>query len=142
MTKKKKKKNYIRSLMLFGTISLVVIGYFLYMIFYYSYNIYSLRNEENNLTNELNTLEVDEKYYRSDIEKLKDTNYIANYARETYLYSKNGEIIIKLEEENEDIIEENNTKYKEYIKYAAIVLFVIFIYIFIRYRRHKKDNRK
>lgn len=139
---KKKKKNYYRSLMLFGTISLVVIGYFLYMIFSYSYNIYKLTEEEEKLTNELTTLEVDEKYYRSDIEKLKDTEYIANYARETYLYSKNGEIIIKLEEENEDILEENNSKYKEYIKYATILLIIIFIYIFNRTRKHKKDNRK
>lgn len=139
---KKKKKNYIRSLMLFGTISLVVIGYFFYMIFYYTYNIYNLKKEEKTLTEELNTLEVDEKYYRSDIEKLKDSDYIANYARETYLYSKNGEIIIKLEEEKENSVEENNNKYFKYIKYTGIVLIIVFIYIFLKNRKHKKDNRK
>ena len=41
-------------------------------------------------------LEDEEKVLSSDIEKLKDPAYIAIYAREKYLYSKDGELIIRL----------------------------------------------
>ena len=34
---------------------------------------------------------------QSEIIKLQDPDYVARYAREKYLYSKDGEIIIKIE---------------------------------------------
>ena len=34
-----------------------------------------------------------------DVDKLQDPDYIARYAREKYLYSKDGEFIIKIPEE-------------------------------------------
>lgn len=39
----------------------------------------------------------EEEKLQSEITKLQDPEYIARYAREKYLYSKNGEIIIKIE---------------------------------------------
>ncbi len=41
---------------------------------------------------------VDEEKLKDEINKLQDPEYMAKYAREKYLYSKNGEIIIKIEE--------------------------------------------
>ena len=141
MKSKKKIKKNIRSLILFGTISLLIVGYFLYLIFYYSYNIYTLNNQENSLSKQLSDLEVSEKYFKSDIEKLKDSDYIAKYARETYLYSKSGEIIIKLNDDEKIEGTEKINKYVKYIKYGLSVLGIIFIYIFIKYKKHKKDNQ-
>ena len=40
----------------------------------------------------------DEENLKDEINKLQDPEYMAKYAREKYLYSKNGEIIIKIEE--------------------------------------------
>jgi len=39
----------------------------------------------------------EEEKLQSEITKLQDPEYIARYAREKYLYSKDGEIIIKIE---------------------------------------------
>ena len=33
---------------------------------------------------------------KDDIKKLNDPDYVARYAREKYLYSKNGELIIRI----------------------------------------------
>jgi cell division protein FtsB len=35
---------------------------------------------------------------KEEINRLQDPEYMAKYAREKYLYSKNGEIIIKIED--------------------------------------------
>ncbi len=53
-------------------------------------------------TEELNVAYSDkldeEENLKSEIKKLQDPEYLAKYAREKYLYSKDDEIIIKLEE--------------------------------------------
>jgi len=41
---------------------------------------------------------ADEENLKSEINKLQDPEYMAKYAREKFLYSKDGEIIIKIEE--------------------------------------------
>ncbi len=43
------------------------------------------------------TLEREE-MLKSEIMKLQDEEYVARYARERYLYSKDGEIIIRIDE--------------------------------------------
>lgn len=44
----------------------------------------------------LNILE-EEELLKSEILKLQDDEYLARYAREKYLYSKDGELIIKID---------------------------------------------
>lgn len=39
---------------------------------------------------------------KSEVTKLQDPDYVARYAREKYLYSKNGEIIIRIPEKNSE----------------------------------------
>lgn len=41
---------------------------------------------------------AEEEELKDEINKLQDPEYMARYAREKYLYSKNNEIIIKIEE--------------------------------------------
>ena len=43
----------------------------------------------------------DKDILEEDVVKLQDPEYVAKYAREKYLYSKDGELIIKIVEENE-----------------------------------------
>ena len=45
----------------------------------------------------LEELKEEEKILSDDVEKLKNPEYAARYAREKYLYSKNGEKIIKID---------------------------------------------
>ena len=48
------------------------------------------------LTSEYDKLMEEEKQLKSDVNKLQDPDYVARYAREKYLYTKDGELIIKI----------------------------------------------
>lgn len=52
--------------------------------------------EENKISYQNKLSEEEE--LKSEINKLQDPEYVARYAREKYLYSKDNEIIIKIEE--------------------------------------------
>lgn len=66
-----------------------------------SVNNYALIRKKNiekqNLTKQLEELKEEEKTLSDDVEKLKNPEYAARYAREKYLYSKNGEKILKID---------------------------------------------
>jgi cell division protein DivIC len=56
----------------------------------------NIRKEKINLDNKLSNLKEEENNLNSDIKKLKDPDYVARYAREKYMYSKDGELIIRI----------------------------------------------
>ena len=65
------------------------------------HNLYRI----NQLNDELAALEVEEEVLleeeealNADIKRLSDSMYIARYAREKYFYSKEGEIILRMED--------------------------------------------
>lgn len=129
MAKRKNKKSK-RRLAIFGTLSLIVIGYFIFNLCYYSYKIAVLEKTKKSLEQELSTLETQEEKLNSDIQKLKDPEYIAKYARENYMYSKDGEYIIKTEEEKkEETKTEDTTDYKYLIITSSTCFILILIYI-------------
>lgn len=73
------------------------------IIFTLSYNLLSNLNKINEMKKEkvflesqILALKEEEKVLKNDIQKLEDPAYVARYAREKYLYSKEGEFIIKL----------------------------------------------
>lgn len=136
MKKKKKKIKASRIRMLiFVPISLILIGYFFYLLISYPYNIIKLKNEEKKYEQELLKLEIDEKNLKNEIEKLKDIDYLARYARENYQYSKDGEIILKIdkkEEEKEEIPE--NKEFNSLLIISISFSILIAIYIFIKGR--------
>jgi len=136
MKKKKISKASKRRLLLFGTISLVVIVYFFSILFSYTYNIYKLKQEEKQLQTELATLEHNEKLLKINIEKLKDPEYIAKYAREYFQYSKDGEIILKIDSLNNKLDEtKKDFEYDVILKLGCGILFVIILYVFIKNRK-------
>ena len=47
------------------------------------------------LTEQYKSLLDEEKALQSEVTKLKDPNYVARYAKEKYLYTSEGEIIIR-----------------------------------------------
>ena len=57
--------------------------------------------ENERLTKELATLKEKELELKIDVEKLQDPEYLERYAREKYLYSKDGELIIRFPDEEE-----------------------------------------
>jgi cell division protein DivIC len=59
--------------------------------------IRDLRNEKENLEDKLLVLKEERILLETDILRLKDPEYIAKYVREKYFYSKDGELILRLD---------------------------------------------
>ena len=55
------------------------------------------KEEKKELTKKLQELKEEETTLSDDVEKLKNPEYAARYAREKYLYSKYGEKILKID---------------------------------------------
>ena len=133
LSKTKKKR-----LVVFGTLSLIIIGYFIFSLGYYGFKLYSLKQEEKEYSMMLTELKREAKILNAEIEKLKDPEYIAAFAREKYSYSKDKEKIIKIPKKEKEEKKENanildiNIDYN-YIIYGGIgALFIIFIYVIVK----------
>lgn len=137
MVKKRVTKASKRRLLFFGTISIGIIIYFVFSVSYYTMNIYHLQKEEKKLTQNLNSLKYDEKNLKTEIEKLKDPEYLARYARENYLYSKDGEIVIKLQKEEKIIDTTTKDKNYSYVFFGGLLILLLIIGYVI-----KKGNKK
>ena len=135
-----------RRLSFFGTLSVIAIIYFAFSLLYNIYTIYDLTIKKNKLEN--NYLELQEKAeeLKTDIEKLNDPKYLADYARENYLYSKEGEYIIQLDEmekANDDINALSlNINKNCAIVILSIIMVIIFIYILSKGKINKKKRKK
>ena len=140
MTKRRISKASKRRLTFFGTLSLVAILYFAFSLVYNIYTIYDLSMQKRKLENLYIQLQDKAETLKIDIEKFNDDKYLANYAREHYLYSKDGEYIIQIdskdiEELQDDISIQIN---KNYIIIAlSIFMMIIFIYILSKEKRKK-----
>jgi len=49
------------------------------------------------LTEEYETLLTEEEKLKSEVTKLQDSDYVARYAKEKFLYSQSGETIIRMD---------------------------------------------
>ena len=99
MAKKKSKKVKVRMFFLIILFT-AIIGYLSYSFFANVSKIMEIRKEKNELTDKLATLKDEEDNLNSDIKKLKDPDYVARYAREKYMYSKDGELIIRIPDDD------------------------------------------
>lgn len=137
MKKKKVSKRKQMRLMIFGIPSLFVIIYFSITLVSYIFDFSSLNKEKKQLNIELLNLQEQKHDLKIEIQKLNDPDYVARYAKEKFLYSKNGEYVLKLTDdavlENNDIEKKNNFL----IVIIAISVFLLLIYIF---GKKKKSN--
>ena len=67
-----------------------------YSLFNNLKQISDMNKEKKYLEDRIVMLEEEEKVLEADIQKLSDPSYVARYAREKYLYSKDGELIIRI----------------------------------------------
>lgn len=144
MAKKKVSKKAKRRLIVFGPIAVFIIIYCGFTLVTTAMDLYNLQNEEKELTNKLNTLKTDASDLKTEITKLQDKDYVARYARENYLYTKNGEYVIKTDEKTEKQ-KEQTKKDEKYVVYAcvgAIIFIILFIIIIHRKRKKKKKSSK
>jgi len=97
---KKQKKARARLCLFLPVCFLVIIAVFT-AVGNYWVQIANKYQEQNNLKQQMLALREKEAELKVDVEKLEDPDYVARYAREKYMYSKDGEIIIRLPEEDE-----------------------------------------
>ena len=97
--KKQNKKKLRRRMFLLGFTSIFIIATVSITIGRYWITIFEKYQEKKDLDKQLVTLQEKEKELKLDAKKLQDSEYIARYAREKYLYSKEGEFIIKIPED-------------------------------------------
>lgn len=77
--------------------------FFLVLSFFIVLNIYGswqkirkIKQEKDRTEKEIIKLKQKEEKLNSDVEKLKNPEYVARYLREKFLYSKEGEYIIRI----------------------------------------------
>lgn len=126
MSKHKVKHAAKKRLLVFGTISLVIIVYFLVRLCVYLYQVYDLTHQYNNLETKLIEEQDAGKKLTVQLERLKNPDYIAGYAREKFLYSKNDEYIIRHKKETEKIEEKQESTFSNFINDSkkAIIDFI------------------
>ena len=131
---KKISKSRKRRLAIIGTASVVAFAFFCLTTINYTYKIVKLTKKQNELVNTLNELKTEKELLDIEIEKLQNEEYIARYARENYLYTKNNEYVIKIQE-NSDELKENEKEIDKlnnarmYIVCASLIGLAILVFI-------------
>lgn len=127
-------------LLTFGSVCLIVIASFLFSLVNYSTTLYKLTKEKQRLEAEYLVLQEGAEDLKIEITKLQDPEYLAKFARENYLYSKEGELIIKINDTKEtlDATQEQIENNQSIIIVSFGIIILIFIYILIRSKKKKK----
>ena len=99
--RKKKTKSRARVCLFVPICAVAIIAIFT-AVGNYWVQIFEKYQEKGILEEKMLTLREKEAELKVDVEKLEDPDYIARYAREKYMYSKDGEIILRLPEEDEE----------------------------------------
>lgn len=147
MAKRRISKASKKRLIFWGIPCVIIIFYFIFTLFYSAYELYSLNVEKRHLEKNYVKLQEKAEDLKIDIEKLSDEKYLADYAREHYLYSKDGEYILQLSEDIEDTddtLKIINIKInRNYILLAlSIITILMFIYILSKGKRKKKSKKR
>lgn len=99
--KKRVNKGAKRRLTLLFLVFVLLVSYVTYNTISYWKQIYNNRKEKKKLEKKYNKLLREKEVLETDVVKLQDPDYVAKYAREKYLYTKDGELVIKIIDENE-----------------------------------------
>lgn len=95
----KKTKKARRRFFFLGIGSIAIIVGTTLSIGKYWVDIFDKYQEKNELNKELENLREKEEQLKVDADRLQNPDYVARYAREKYLYSKDGEYILQIPEE-------------------------------------------
>jgi len=96
---KRKVKKKARRIVTFGLISIALIVFIVITLGRVFFDIVDKYKEKKELENQLIALQEKEKELENDVNKLEDPEYLARYAREKYFYSKDGELILRIPED-------------------------------------------
>ena len=99
LTKYKKKVRPRKRAIFLALTSIFIIIAVTFSIGRYWVEIIEKYQEKQELEKELTALKEKEEELQVDANKLQNPDYVARYAREKYLYSKDGEYILQIPEE-------------------------------------------
>ena len=99
MAKKKRVKKKAKRIATFGMISILSITLITITFISVFVEVINKYQEKNSLENKLASLEEKKIELENMVSKLEDPEYLARYAREKYFYSKDGELIIRIPED-------------------------------------------
>ncbi|MEG0794163.1 MAG: septum formation initiator family protein [Bacilli bacterium] len=91
-TIKEKKRLFMISLVIIGLIASLVSSVSKDWV-----NILENNSQINEKTREYEALLLNEKKLKSEVTKLQDSEYVARFAKEKYMYSSDGETIIRMD---------------------------------------------
>lgn len=143
MSKKKKNKFSIqarRRLFFLRPICLFLLFFVAITFISDTIRLYQLNNEKKEKEEEYIKQQEKSDYLKNEIIKLNDPEYLAKFARENYSYSKDGELIIKIDEKvDEEVKVEDNIQEKnsEWLIYGIIGIALLISYLFIRMLRKR-----
>ncbi|TXC85015.1 hypothetical protein FS935_20890 [Metabacillus litoralis] len=95
---KRRKRGLFRRLVMFGILAIISSAIMLTTILGQSNAINEKVEKQQKLSEELSTLQKEEKILREEIVKLNDDEYIAKIARRDYFLSDDNEIIFNIKE--------------------------------------------
>ena len=127
-------------LIILGPICVFLMLWFVYTMFSYTTSLYKLQQQKKQLEAEYLNLQEVADDLKTEITKLQDPEYLAKYAREHYSYSKEGELIIKIHEQQQEIaVQEDSVEWNQkMVRISLAVIGLIFLYIIIRSTKKKK----
>ena len=99
MAKTKSEIKARRRMLYLGLYSVIIIFVMTFTIGRYWVEIFDKYQEKKLLEEEILSLKEKEEELKVDANKLQNPDYVARYAREKYLYSKEGEFILQIPEE-------------------------------------------
>ncbi len=136
---KKMNKATKRRIVFFVPIALILIIYFVFTISMNIADTISLNYEKNKLEEELIETKDEVNDLSIEVDKLQEPAYIARYIRENYDYTKNGEYVLKLEQESSEEIS-NDNKFNFNYKHLVIIIGLIFLFVIVKKRRNRKKK--
>lgn len=143
MAKRQITKSSKRRLVILMPVVIFLIGYAAFTLIMTVSELYSLNKEEKELKENLTQLKGNAEDLKTEINKLQDEDYVARYARENYLYTKDGEYVIKVDEKETKEQTEKLEIAENYIIYGCAALIVLVIlYIIHKHRKKKKLEKK
>ena len=96
--RKKNKKFRYRVLFLIPLCIILMVAIFVSVGSYWV-KIANKYQEQKDLEKQIIVLKEKEEELKVEVDRLEDPDYVARYARERYMYSKDGEIILRLPNE-------------------------------------------
>ena len=144
MKKKRRLKLKIRTLLTF-IVAIVLFGYVSFSVINYGISKRKYEMNEKELQEKLYELKDKEIDLNQEISKLKDDDYLARYAREEYLYSKDGEYVIKIDEKEVETTTETKNEIdvpEYYIVIDTLIVGTIIVGLILIVIKFKKMPKK